>query len=454
MRLKVKEMDKTRELALKCLYKIEKEKSYSNIVLDECINKNKEKLNKKDIGFLSQIVYGTVTWKLTLDEIIKTYSKIKLNKISLWILNILRMGIYQIVFLDKVPKSAAVNESVNLAKRYGNTGSKNFVNAVLRKVSKQDYEKLFKIQNSLERISKTTSTPEWLVKKLMEQYTIEEVENITNMWNKIPKISIRTNKLKIKEKELEEKLEKENLKIKKADIESFYIVENLKQIENQKLFKDGLFTVQDVSAGMCSLILEPKPGQKVLDACSAPGGKTTHLAELMQNKGDIIAWDMYENRLQLVKQNAQRLGISIINTEPRQAQIEDKKYIEYFDKILLDVPCLGLGVIKRKPDIKWQRKFEDIEEIQKIQLDILNTCAKYLKKGGELVYSTCSILKEENQDVIERFLNTNKNFEIVTKVGLIDNSLKEKYFKKGKYWIMLPAQEKDGFFIVKLCRKK
>lgn len=446
-------MDKTRQFALQCLYKIEKEKSFTNIVLDECIKRNKEKLTKKDIGFLSQIVYGTVTWKLTIDEIIKKYSKIKIKKISLWILNILRMGIYQIVFLDKVPKSAAVNESVNLAKRYGNTGSKNFVNAILRKVSKEDYQKLFEIKDPLQKIVKTTSTPEWLVKKLLEQYSINQVEYITNSWNEIPNISIRTNSLKINQNELQEKLEKENIKVKKADIDPFFIVEDLKQIEKQTLFKKGFFTVQDVSAGMCSLVLAPEPGQKVLDACAAPGGKTTHLAELMKNQGELLAWDLYEHRLELVKKNVKRLGISIIKTEARQAQIEDKEYIGYFDKILLDVPCLGLGVIKRKPDIKWQRKLEDIEKIQKIQFDILNTCSKYLKSGGELVYSTCSILKEENQDVIEMFLDKNKNFEIITKTNLIDDNIKEKYLASQKYWSILPENDKDGFFIAKLSKK-
>ena len=161
-------MDRTREIALKTLYKIDKEQAYSNIALNEEIKQNREKLTEKDIGLISEIVYGVTTWKLTLDEIIKKYSKIKLKKISPWILNILRMGVYQIVFLDKIPKSAAVNESVNLAKRYGHSSSSNFVNAILRKVEKNDYEELFEISNDVERISKTTSMPEWIVRELLK----------------------------------------------------------------------------------------------------------------------------------------------------------------------------------------------------------------------------------------------------------------------------------------------
>ena len=204
-------IDKTREIALKSLYRIDKNEGYSNIVLNDEIKQNREKLDNKDIGLISEIVYGVTTWRLTLDEIIKKYSKIKLKKISPWILNILRMGIYQIIFLDKIPKSAAVNESVNLAKRYGHSSSSNFVNAVLRKVEKKDYEDFFEIKDDIERISKTNSMPEWIIKELLKNNNIKDVEQICKNSNIKPKTTIRVNRLKTTKEELINWLEKEEI---------------------------------------------------------------------------------------------------------------------------------------------------------------------------------------------------------------------------------------------------
>lgn len=430
-------IDKTREIALKILYKVDKDQAYSNIVLNDTIKQNREKLNDKDIGLISEIIYGVTTWKLTLDEIIKKYSKIKLKKISPWILNILRMGAYQIIFLDKIPKSAAVNESVNLAKRYGHSSSSNFVNAILRKVEKTDYEEFFQIDNDIERISKTTSMPEWIIKELLKNNSVEKVEQICKNSNLKPRVTIRINNLKIAKEELIQKLKEKNISYEETNFDNFLFLEKTKNIENLDLFKKGFFTIQDISAGLTAKILDPKPGEMVLDACSAPGGKTTYIAELMKNTGNIEAWDIYEHRTKLVNQNANRLGINIIKTQVKDASIYDEKLDEKFDKILLDVPCLGIGVIKRKPDIKWQRRIEDIEEISKIQLRILENCSRYLKKDGVIVYSTCSILKEENEDVVHKFLSKNSDFEI------LQNNIIN----------IIPDEEKDGFFICRMKKK-
>lgn len=435
-------IDKTREVALKVLYKIDKEQAYSNIELNEQIRQNRKNLDEKDIGLISELVYGVTTWRLTLDEIIKKYSKIKLKKISPWIINILRMGIYQIIFLDKIPKSAAVNESVNLAKRYGHSSSSNFVNAILRKVEKTDYDDFFEIEDDIDRISKTTSMPKWIVEELVKGNGIKIAEQICKNSNLKPNITIRVNRLKIAKKELIQKLEQKGIECKEPENEEmntqdFLILSKVKNIENLQEFKDGFFTIQDLSAGQAAKILDPRPVEMVLDACSAPGGKTTYLAELMENKGKIKAWDIHEHRTKLVEQNANRLGINIIETQVKDATQYDKNLDEKFDKILLDVPCLGIGVIKRKPDIKWQRKPEDIEEITLIQRKILENCSKYLKKGGTLVYSTCSILKEENEEIVMKFLSENKQFEI-----------------DGENMVnILPNKEKDGFFICKIYRK-
>lgn len=469
-------MDKAREIALKTLYKIDQNQAYSNLILSEQINKNRKNLNNIDIGFISEIVYGVTTWRLTLDEIIKKYSNIKLKKISPWILNILRMGIYQKIFLSKVPESAAVNESVNLSKRYGHKASSNFVNAVLRKVDRQDYEDFSLIKDQKQKISYTTSMPIWLVEELKKGRSWEEVEKICQNLIEKTKVTVRVNKLKITKEELKTELQRGEIKcseilpnnaentknipntpniqkipdtqnIKKTENyqisnnDNFLILENAKNIEKSEVFQKGYFTVQDLSAGLAAWCLHPQKGEKVLDACSAPGGKTTYLAELMENEGEIEAWDIHEHRTKLVDENAKRLGITIIRTAQKdatQAITENKK----FDKILLDVPCLGIGVIKRKPDIKWQRKPEDIEEITKIQEQILENVSKCLKDGGVLVYSTCSILKQENEEIITKFLQKHKEFCL--------KKIEEISEKNNGMLSILPDDLRDGFFIAKL----
>ena len=446
-------VDKAREVALKTLYRINNEGAYSNIALDEEISKNAQKLNAKDIGLISEIVYGVITWKLTIDEIIKKYSKIRLKKISPWILDILRLSIYQIVFLDKIPKSAAVNEGVNLAKRYGHRSSSGFANAILRKVEKQDYEDFKNIKDEKERLSKQYSMPLWIIEELMEEgLELEKIEEICISSNIRPKVSIRINTLKTNKEELKQILENENIKATDGILKDFLVLDKAKNIEKLESFKNGLFTVQDEAAGLTSLILNPKKGENILDACSSPGGKTTYIAQLVENEGQIIAFDIHEHRTRLVEQNAKRLGVNIIETKVQDASKFEEKYVNKFDKILLDVPCLGIGVLKRKPDIKWQKKKEDVKEISEIQYKILENCSKYLKPKGELVYSTCSILKEENENLIEKFLHKNKEFKL-QKIENFEEEFFKKYLKNEQFLQVYQNKKTDGFFICKLLKK-
>ena len=431
-------IDKARNLALKILYDINEKKAYSNIVLDKYINKNRNELSNLDIGFISELVYGVITWKLTLEYIVQKYSKIKIKKMSEWVKNILMLGAYQIIFLDKVPKSAAVNESVNLCKKY-NYKSANFVNAILRKIEKSDYQNIDDIKEINKRISLKTSMPEWFVDKLINEYGAKEALEICNDLNLRPNNTVRINRLK------------GNLEIgNQAILDDFRTITGTKNIVKMPEYINGNISIQDESAGLSSFILNPKEGETVLDACSAPGGKTTYLAEIMNNTGSIIAWDIYEERLKQVDENAKRLGINIIKTEVKDASIYDKAYDKKFNKILLDVPCLGLGVIRRKPDIKWNRNEENIDEITKIQYQILKTCSKYLKDDGILVYSTCSILKEENINIIEKFLEE-EEFEIV---DISDKVKKDfKYVNEKNTIELFPNEKHDGFYIACLKRK-
>ncbi len=430
-------IDFARNIALRILYEINTKQAYSNIVLDKYINSNREKLNKLDINFISELVYGVVTWKLSLEYIIQKYSKIKIKKMSDWVKNILYLGGYQIIFLDKVPKSAAVNECVNLCKKY-NFKSVGLVNAILRKIDKNDYEEIDHITNIITRISLKYSMPEWIVRKFYEEYGEEQTVNICQNLNLRPNIAVRVNRMKNK------------IEIgEKGILDDFRIITGTKNITKTKEYIEGYITIQDEAAGLSSFILDPKEGENVLDACSAPGGKTTYLAEIMNNKGCIIAWDIYEERLKQVNQNAKRLGIDIIQTEVNDATKLKEEYINKFDKILLDVPCLGLGVIRRKPDIKWNRQESNIEEISNIQFNILKICSKYLKDDGVLVYSTCSMLKEENEKIIEKFINE-EDFETIN----VDQKIPSEFSKitTNNMVQFLPSKNHDGFFITKLKR--
>ena len=373
------------------------------------------------------------------------------------------MSIYQIIFLDKIPKSAAVNEGVNLAKKYGNRGSIGFVNAVLRKVDKKDYTKLFEEKDNIKRISITTSMPEWIILELKKEgVSIDKIEEICKNSNIRPSISVRINNLKINKQELKEKLQEKGIKTEDGILNDFLILNNIKDIENLEEFTQGYFTVQDEVAGLTALVLNPQPGENVLDACSSPGGKTTYLAELMKNQGNIVATDIYEHRTKLVENAAKRLGINIIKTSVQDATIFNEKYKEKFDKILLDVPCLGIGVLKRKPDIKWQKEQKDVDEISKIQYKILENCSKYLKKNGEIVYSTCSIFKKENEGIIEKFIKNNLEFQIekfdFEKNSQLKNEKKanlffQNYIKNCKYLEVYQNEKTDGFFICKMTKK-
>ena len=423
-----------RELAITILYKIEEGEGYANIEIDKELNRSD--LDDVDKNLASELVYGVLTWKITLDEIVKRYSKIKLKKISPWIINILRIGIYQIVFLDRIPQSAAVNESVKLAKRYGHEASSRFVNAVLRKIENNELEKLMDYLSNKplmedEIISIATSHPLWLVDELLKEYDKKFLVELLEANNQRAPITIRTNLIRTSREDL-----MQLLKLKGYDCREGSLPHSI-QLKKINDFSNGLFVVQDEAAQLACLKLAPMPGECVLDACSAPGGKTTYLAGLMNNKGQIDAWDIHEHRVKLVEQLAERLGIKIIHAICKNAIEPNAAFNQKYDRVLLDVPCTGIGVIRKKPDIKWKRNPEDVEELSTIQEEILNTCSEYLKKGGKLVYSTCTIMKRENQMQVRKFLATHSDFSLLEEINLFPN-----------------VNGTDGFYIALMERKK
>ena len=422
----------SRELALNILYKVEFGEGYANIEIDKEFNKSD--LIDLDKALASEIVYGVLTWKITIDEIIKMHSSIKMQKISPWILNILRIGIYQIVFLDRIPESAAVNESVKLAKKYGHEMSAKFVNAILRKIDKNEMDKLLEYLSTKalledEIISIVTSHPLWLVDELLKEYDKKFVTELLNANNIKPDITIRANLLKTSRDDLFNLLRLKRVDCRKGNLQDSIKVKKLTDFGTQ------LYTVQDEAAQLACLKLNPKPGEKILDACSAPGGKTTYIAQLMENKGRVDAWDIHPHRVRLVEEAAKTLGIDIIKANVKNATEYTTAFNGHYDRILLDVPCTGIGVIRKKPDIKWTRKVEDIDEMVEIQSQILDTCSEYLRTGGRLVYSTCTVFNRENEEQIERFLMKHTEYKLLEKINLYPH-----------------INDTDGFFIAVLQR--
>jgi len=434
-------MSNSREIALKILMRIE-DGAYSNLILDSELSRHE--LSDLDKSYITRVIYGVVTYKLTLDYIIKKNSKIRLKKISQSILNILRLGIFEIYYMDKIPVSATCNEYVKLARKYGHNASSGFVNAILRNLSKKELEANFEGLEGNELLSVKYSCPLWLVDKWSKQF--EGIKELLKANNEKTDTCIRVNTLKISKEELKQKLIDKGYEVSDGRIEDILYIKKLKGLLSEELFNEGYFVVQDEAPAIIAHILAPKEGKKILDICSAPGGKTTHIAQLMQDKGEIIATDIHEHRVGLVEQLAEKLGIKTINTKCMDATEYNPEFEEKFDGIVADVPCSGLGVIRKKTEIKWIADEEEINDLVEIQKAILDNAKRYLKKGGRLVYSTCTTTVEENENMIKEFLEKNKDFKIKDVERCVPEGLKSAIKSEG--WLLfLPHEEQtDGFF--------
>lgn len=438
-----------REAAFKILCDIEIDKNYSNMAINK-IFKN-EKINDKDKGLATELVYGVIENRKYLDFIINKLSKIKVKKMSSFVKIILRMGTYQILFLDKIEDHAAVNETVKLASKYDGK-SKGFVNAILRNEIRQKKTiKYIDIEDPIRRLAVKYSYQQWIVEDWVKSFGIEFAEELLEALNERPDLYVRTNTLKTDRDSLLKEFEKEGIKAHKALFpEEAIMVENFKGIENSRLYKEGLFTVQDISSMLVAKVVAPKEGDMVLDVCSAPGGKSTHMAELMKNTGKIVSRDVFEHKIKVIKAAAKRLGIKNIEAEEFDAANLDENSIEKFDCVLTDVPCSGLGIIRRKPEIKYKAK-EELVDLPKIQSKILENASKYVKINGTLVYSTCTVQDCENIEVVEKFLKENPNYELVPIEGInVDPDEQEKGYIK----IYPNVHGMDGFFIAKMKRVK
>lgn len=446
-------VDAVREQALKILIKVLEDKAYSNILIKNL----GQKYSVLDRSFITEIVYGTLKWRLKIDNAIAQLSKVRQDKISIPIINILRLGIYQIDFMDKVPPSAAVDECVKLAKKYSNIGAANYVNAILRSyIRKHDtitYPK--KEENIISFLSVFYSYPEWLVEKLVDELGPQFTEEFLKASNNVPGLTVRVNRLKTGRQSLSALLSQNGIEPSHGQyISDALVLKNVPGIENMGEYRKGYFSVQDESSMLAALILSPKPGEFVMDVCSAPGTKSTYIAELMENKGTVLSGDVSINKLKLVDENAKRLGIKIIRTINSDASKTISEYSGKADRLLIDAPCSGFGLMRKKPEIRWNRTFDDIQNIGAVQEAILNASSKYLKIGGIMVYSTCTVLEEENLGMVQRFLNNNRNFVMEDITDLIPDKLRNENCRNGYLNLYPNVHGIDGFFISRLKRVK
>jgi 16S rRNA (cytosine967-C5)-methyltransferase len=399
-----------RGIAVKILNRIERTDSYLDKLLD--VELRSDELNDLDKRFLTELTHGVVRWKTRLDFIIEQFCKNKFAMQDPNIRNAMRVALYQILFLSKIPHAAAVNEAVEFVKKIRGQKAANLVNAVLRNIIRNlnklptpDHE-----TDPVQYLSIMYSHPSWMVKRWVDRYGLYETEQLLSANNERPTIVVRANTLKITADELVKLFEERNIRNTRSKyLENFIKVGHLSGIYNLDLFEKGYFSVQDESSGLVVKLLDPKPGETVIDLCSAPGGKTTFIGELMKNQGKIIAVDKYEHRLNLVKQSCERLGVENVEFIPKDALEVD---VEQADKVLVDAPCSGLGVIQKKPDIKWQRELSDIRNLAKTQIELLEKASKLVKNGGVIVYSTCTIEPEENIEVVKEFLSRHPEFKI------------------------------------------
>lgn len=404
-------MKSARQVVLELLIKMQENGAYSNIVLDNTFSR--EKLSNRDRAFAAMLFYGVIERRMTLDYIIRQYSSTEFDNIDTDVVQLLRMGIYQLMY-TAVPESAAVNESVNLASQ----SRKGFVNGILRNFVREGKKIDYKELTGDAKMSVEYSCPKWLIKKWIEMFGEETALEILKDSFGRPPLFVKVNTLKITADQLITQLAKEKIEAKKnALLDDCLELGRIHQIEASKAFCKGLFHVQDISSQLCCRIAKPVFNETVIDVCAAPGGKTFTMAEMMANRGKIYSYDLYDGKVSMINQGAERLGLTIVNADVQDATVYNPK-IPMADKVLCDTVCSGLGVIRRKPEIKY-KEMKNLEQLPIVQKHIMQTASRYVKPGGTLIYSTCTLNTEENEKVVEAFLAENRSFTpVVVPIGI------------------------------------
>lgn len=442
-------MDKAREAALKIMAAVHQQGAYANVALAKELRQGN--LSDMDRRFVTELVYGAVKAGETLDWIIKKYLVKPWGKVNPLVQEILRLGAYQLRYMDKVPASAACNESVELAKKFANMGAAKFVNGVLRTMVREPEKGNFPAGKGKATLQLALSEqhPEWLVRRWIKEFGYDEAKKLCHFDNEQAPLTVRTNTLKTSPSELFLQLTSLGVEATRSQlVDEGYVLEGYGSLDKLAPLQEGYCQVQDESSMLVAHVVDPQPGDFVLDVCSAPGGKTTHLAALMENRGRIVACDIYEHKLSRVMENAARLGINIIEPMLRDAREIQHDFARQADRVLVDAPCSGLGVLRRKPDSRWRKTEKLLQELPELQLSILQSAAECVRSGGILVYSTCTIAKEENQDVVESFLAANEDFQL-------EHTGSRLPVPRDAEMVQLYPQRDgtDGFFIACMRRK-
>ena len=445
----------SREVAMEAIYKIFVDNSYNNIILKNILKQNGA-MCLSDKAFVTEVVNGTLRNIYYIDYVINSFSNTKVEKIKPWLLAILRISIYQILFMDRIPNFAVCDEAVKLTKLKGYKRLSGFVNGVLRNISRNTNNINLPEYRTLEYLNIKYSFPMWLIKMWCCEYDYDFVESLCRTSNMAPDVTIVVNKLKTNVEILKRELEIDNILIENSkNNKNILHIKKTSDITKLSSFKKGYFHIQDESSFIAVEALNPQKGDKILDVCSAPGGKSILCAEFMDNKGLIISRDIYEHKLDLIKESINRLGIEIIKLEKKDALNYYENDFESFDKVIVDVPCSGFGIVRKKPDIKFRRTGNDIDELIKIQRIILENASKYVKKGGTLLYTTCTICKKENIKNVDWFLQ-NFDFEQCNLSNINDKIYKnfDINYENEKCLTLYPnINNTDGFFISKFIKK-
>lgn len=439
-------MKSARQIAFEALLKVHRDGAYSNLAVDSLFKENPE-LDERDRAFVCNLVYGTLDRLILIDYNLGLYLNQPVRKLKPELHTILRMGTYQLLFMDKVPSRAAVNESVNLAKVNKSSFAASLVNAVLRRVADNGLRLPEAAEDDTDYLAIKYSCPEWIISLWINAYGFDNAIALAEKALEAPPLVIRANTAKISADELIWKLAEEGVVSEKTDLaQDALILKGPCAVEELLAYKDGLFHAQDIASQICCKALDPQEGETVFDLCSAPGGKAFTIAETMNNTGTVRAFDIYQSRVELIKSGAERLGLNNVYTYLSDASIFNENY-GLADRVLCDVPCSGLGIIRRKPEIRFKSR-SDIDNLPDLQYRILCNATRYLKDGGRLVYSTCTLNPKENSEVCDRFLAEHPNF---SRVSLFPDL--PRYGEEDGYLTLMPhIHSTDGFFVAAFCK--
>ena len=445
-RYREEKIDRVRELAMQVLQKVHVEDAYANVALAETLREMR--LPERDRRFLTELVYGVTKAGETLDYMIGRYVA-DLRKAQPAIRELLRLGFYQIFLMDRVPPSAACDTAVELAKKRGRRGADSFVNGVLRAALREPERAALPDGRNAYALALRTWHPKWMVERWMRAYGYERTEELCHCNNTSAPLSMRVNTLRTNRPALMEQFTAAGAQVcASAWVPDGIVLGTHGALDELAPLRMGLAQVQDESSMLVAHVLAPEPGMTVIDACAAPGGKTTHIAQRMENRGRILAFDIYEEKIRRIERNAQRLGISIIEAQMCDAREIGAAYAGQADRVLVDAPCSGLGVLRRKPDARWKKSPEDVKTLPPLQRAILASAAEAVKKGGVLVYSTCTMEECENTAIVADFLRTHTDFVLEETGGF----LPVQKTTERMVQIMPETDGPDGFFIARMRR--